>query len=154
MTRSPVLLVIEDDESDLIFLKRAFQKIGLTVPVRVVETGLKAVHYLAGEGDYADRDRFPAPTHVLMDLKLPEKSGIEILEWVRGRPDLQELKVAILTSSGESRDLKRARELGAECYLVKPMSFAVLVELSRSVESWIVSGQCPSASPWFHERAS
>ena len=154
MTRTPVILLIEDDESDIIFLKRAFQKIGLPFAVHVAETGQKAIHYLSGAGGYADRNEFPLPTHVLMDLKLPERSGIEVLEWIRTEPALQDLKVAILTSSSESRDLKRARELGAECYLVKPMSFAVLLELTRSIEDWIRSGRCPSASQWSHEEVT
>lgn len=152
MNRTPVILVLEDDESDIIFLKRAFHKIDLRLPVQVAETGQEAINYLSGAGRYADRNAYPLPTHVLMDLKLPERSGIEVLEWIRSEPALGSLKIAILTSSSENRDLQRARELGAECYLVKPMSFAVLVELCRSIEEWIRNGRCPSASQWSQEQ--
>ena len=154
MTLSPLLLLIEDDESDLLFLKRAFQKIGLQVPFRIVETGRKAVDYLGGAGPYADRGQFPLPTHILMDLKLPEKSGLAILEWIRSQSGLIALHVSILTSSSENRDLHHAQELGAECYLVKPMSFAVLVELARTIECWVLTGQIPAASRWPTQKTS
>src|SRR5882672_4943536 len=141
MTPDPVLLLVEDDESDVLFLKRAFQKAGATFRLQVAQTGRDAIAYLAGEGAYADRSAFPAPTHVLLDLNLPEKPGLEVLEWIRSVPALSGIHVSILTSSRESRDLRRGRELGAECYLVKPMSFAVLLDLARSLNEWIRTGQ-------------
>jgi len=148
MSAGPAILLVEDDESDIIFLKRAFEKVGLAYPLQVAETGKKAVDYLSGSGPYADRNTYPLPTHVLMDLKLPEKSGLELLEWIRTRPELQEIKVTILTSSSEKRDLLRARELGASCYLVKPMSFSVLTELARNIVEWIGTGRLPSGCQW------
>lgn len=148
MTSAPVILLVEDDESDIIFLKRAFEKVGFAYPLQVAETGKKAVDYLSGTGRFADRGAFPLPTHVLMDLKLPEKSGLEILEWIRTRPELQGLKVTILTSSSEKRDLRRAKELGAACYLVKPMSFSVLLELARGIVDWISTGRLPGGCQW------
>ncbi len=154
MSTTPVILLVEDDESDVIFLKRSFQKIKLPYPVRVAETGQRAIRYLSGDGEFADRASFPLPTHILMDLKLPERSGIEVLEWIRTQPGLKDIKVAVLTSSSENRDLKRTRELGVECYLVKPMSFAVLIELARSIESWVRLGQCPTANRLSHEEVT
>lgn len=151
---SPVILVVEDDESDIIFLKRAFEKIKLPYRVCYAETGRRAVDYLSGADAYADRSSCPVPTHVLMDLKLPEKSGLEVLEWMRSRPELQGIHVSILTSSSENRDLRRARELGAECYLVKPMSFAVLLDLARSIDAWVRTGQIPPSSQWPSEQAA
>jgi len=148
MTADRAILLVEDDESDIIFLKRAFEKVGLSYPLRVTETGKKAVDYLSGVGVYADRAAYPLPTHVLMDLKLPEKSGLEILEWIRSKPELQALQVTILTSSSEKRDLRRAKELGASCYLVKPMSFSVLLEMARSIVDWVGTGQLPAGCQW------
>ena len=134
---SPRLLVVEDDGSDVVFLKRAFQKIGFEHPVDVAGTGSEAITRLAVDGGQ------PAPTHVLLDLKLPEKSGFEVLEWIRSQAGLSGLHVAILTSSSESNDLRRAHELQAECYLVKPIAFNVLVDLVRSIDRWIRSGEIP-----------
>lgn len=148
MSGAPVILLVEDDESDVIFLKRAFQKTGIAHPLRVAEDGRKAISYLSGDGEYADRTRHPLPTHVLLDLKLPEKSGFEVLEWIRKTPTLGALHVSILTSSSEGRDLRRARDLGADCYLVKPMSFSVLQELARGIDEWVRTGRVPEANQW------
>src|SRR5690349_6538862 len=76
--------------------------------------------YFAGTGRYADRDEYPLPFLTLLDLKLPLKDGLEILEWLRQQPELEALRVGILTSSSEPRDLEKARRLGALFYLVKP----------------------------------
>lgn len=152
-TPSSVILLVEDDEGDIIFLKRAFGRVGLQATLRVAQTGRMAVDYLAGAGDYADREAHPLPTHVLLDLKLPEKSGLEILEWMRSQPGLSHVRVSILTSSSESQDLRRARELGADCYLVKPMGFNILVELARSIDGWVRTGHIPEECCWPKEPA-
>jgi CheY-like chemotaxis protein len=148
MTGSRCVLLVEDDDSDVIFLKRAFVKAGLPHRLQVVEDGGRAVGYLAGTGPYADREKYPMPTHVLLDLKLPEKTGFEVLEWIRAQPSLQALPVAILTSSSEGSDIRRAKELRADCYLVKPMSFNGLLELTKSIDEWIRTSRCPAASQW------
>jgi len=147
MMPTPHILLVEDDESDVTFLKRALAKVEMTFPLDVVGNGRLAMDYLAGSGRFVDRATYPSPTHVLLDLKLPEKSGFEVLEWIRGVPALKELRVAILTSSGEGPDLQRAKELSVDCYLVKPMSFALLVEVARGIDLWIRTGQIPGADP-------
>jgi CheY-like chemotaxis protein len=148
MSVDPVLLVVEDDESDVIFLQRALRKASADFTIRVAEDGRRAIDYLSGQGAYADRAANPTPTHVLLDLKLPEKSGFEVLQWLRADPDLKLLRVSILTSSSEARDLQRARALGADCYLVKPMSFALLLDLAIGIRDWVQSGRIPDASQW------
>ena len=148
MSGSFHILLVEDDESDVIFLKRAFRKVGSSAQLQFVGNGVRAIEYLSGAGCYADRTTYPQPTHLLLDLKLPVKSGFEVLEWIRSRPDLGDLRVCILTSSSENRDLRRAKELGADCYLVKPMSFVALLEVAKSIDEWIRSGRIPSASLW------
>jgi CheY-like chemotaxis protein len=140
------VLLIEDDDSDVIFLRRAFVKVGLPHRLQVAEDGRRAVEYLSGSGPYADRGAHPLPTHVLLDLKLPEMSGLEVLEWIRNEPGLQGLPVAILTSSNEGSDIRRAKELRADCYLVKPMSFNLLLELTKAIDEWIRTGRVPSGS--------
>lgn len=148
MSATAILLLVEDDESDVLFLKRAFEKVGVTIHLEVVEDGQKAVDYLAGNGPYADRSRYPAPTHVLLDLKLPELSGLEVLEWIRSEPRLRELRVTILTSSGQESDIHRARELGVDAYLVKPMKFVLLLDVAKAIDEWVRTGRAPeSLSP-------
>lgn len=89
MSGSGCVLLIEDDDSDVIFLKRAFVKAGLPHRLQVAEDGRRAIDYLSGAGRYADREKHPIPTHVLLDLKLPEKTGFEVLEWIRNEPSLR-----------------------------------------------------------------
>jgi CheY-like chemotaxis protein len=142
------ILLVEDDESDVLFLQRAFQKAGLPHSLQVVMNGRAAIQYLSGSGEYADRKKHPVPTHVLLDLKLPEKTGLEVLEWIRGTPGFQDLPVSILTSSSESADIQKAKLLRADCYLVKPMSFNGLLEIVGSLDEWIRIGRIPAMSQW------
>lgn len=130
LSKSPILLV-EDSETDVLLLERAFQKATAPVPLKVVRDGLEAVAYLAGEGKYADRASFPLPSFVLLDLKLPKRSGFEVLEWIRSDPRVHRLPVIVLTSSTETRDVIRARALGILAYLVKPVGFDELRRLAQ-----------------------
>jgi len=126
------VLLVEDDQSDVLLLQRAFLRAGLPKP-RAVGDGEQAVAYLAGEGAFSDRGEHPLPALVLLDLKMPRMDGFEVLRWLRARPDgLRLLPVAVLTSSAESPDIQRAYGAGANSYLVKPPTFE---DLQRMVES-------------------
>lgn len=141
----PVLLV-EDNEDDILFVRRAFRRAKLSNPLPVVEDGDAAVAYLSGEGDYSDRTRHPLPTLVLLDIKLPRRSGLEVLEWLRAQPGLRRIPVVVLTSSKESSDVDRAFDLGASGYLVKPVNFDGLLEMVRTIGVyWMVMSELPSA---------
>jgi len=120
MNPGAAVLLAEDNEDDLFLSERVLAKAGIS-PVFHVADGQQAIDYLAGEGDYQDRKRYPLPGVVLLDLKMPAFSGHEVLEWIRTQPQLQELKVYVLTSSGEERDRERAGQAGAQGYFVKPL---------------------------------
>jgi CheY-like chemotaxis protein len=145
MSETPCLLLVEDDESDVLFLKRAFAKTGVKIPLQVVENGRKAIEYLAGNGPYWDRTRYPAATHLLLDLKLPEKSGFEVLGWIRSQTGLKNLRVVILTSSAEESDIQRASQLGVDSYLVKPIHFTLLLETAKAIDEWVRNGRAPES---------
>ncbi len=132
------ILLVEDDANDQILIQRAFAKAEIKNPVYTVEDGDAAVAYLAGEGAYADRDDHPLPGVVLLDLKLPRRSGLEVLEWVRQSPTLRRLPIVVLTSSRESADVNRAYDLGANSYLVKPVGFDALTDLVRILQGYWV----------------
>jgi CheY-like chemotaxis protein len=137
----PVILLVEDDENDRLFFKRAVGKGGYDWILATATTGREAVEFLSGSGKFADRAAHPAPTHVLLDLKLPELSGLEVLEWIRSRPPLADLPVIVLSSSRESSDLERAKRIGIDAYEVKPVEFVMLVETVRSIaRHWSLSG--------------
>ena len=139
------VLLIEDDPNDVLLLQRAFRKAGVNTPMRVLNDGQAAVDYLAGHGTYANRDTHPLPSLVLLDLKLPRKSGHEVLEWLRTQPALKRMPVVLLTSSKEPMDINRAYELGANSYLVKPVAFAELLNMARTLELyWFKLNESPT----------
>ena len=107
------LLLVEDSDDDVFFFQQAMKKAALTLPVEVVSDGAAAISYLAGDPPYSDRTRFPLPSIVLLDLKLPKKSGLEVLEWLRADSRFQDIQVVMLTSSFEEADVRRAYVLGA-----------------------------------------
>jgi CheY-like chemotaxis protein len=138
------LLLVEDKSNDVLLIRRALGKAGIANPLQVVGDGDQAVAYLAGDGPFADRERFPLPGVVLLDLKLPRRSGLEVLEWLRGQPGLKRLPVVVLTSSAESRDINRAYDLGANSYLVKPVEFGPLLEMVKALGPyWLALNQKP-----------
>jgi CheY-like chemotaxis protein len=123
------LLLVEDNEDDVFIFRRAYKQAKLNCPLQVAEDGEEASDYLLGQGRYADRAKHPLPALVFLDLKLPLKSGLEVLATIREQPQLANLCVVVLTSSAEERDVTRAHELGAQAYLVKPPSAATLAEV-------------------------
>jgi CheY-like chemotaxis protein len=143
----PILLV-EDSAADVALVRRAFRRGGGVAQLHVVRDGDAAVEYLAGTGDYADRARHPMPRLVLLDLKLPRRSGLEVLAWLRGQPGLGRLPVVILTSSREHVDVDRAYDLGVNGYLLKPVVFDDLQVLASALELyWLRLNVSPELAP-------
>ncbi|WP_414586558.1 response regulator [Scytonema sp. PCC 10023] len=145
MTAAHTILLVEDDPNDILLTQRAFRKANLTNAVlQTVTDGDTAVAYLSGEGEYADRDRYPLPVVVLLDLKLPRRSGHEILAWLRQQAELKRLLVVILTSSNHRSDINQAYDLGANSYLLKPVGLTALVEVVQALNLyWILLNQKP-----------
>ena len=114
------LLLVEDEEDDIHFMKRALKSVGLLTDLQVAQDGATAIEYLAGRGVYADRARYPIPALVFLDLKLPRVMGLEVLRWIREQPDLDMMIVIVLTSSQLRSDIRTAYSLRANSYLVKP----------------------------------
>jgi CheY-like chemotaxis protein len=133
---SYTILLVEDNEDDVFLMKRALRAAGITNPLQIAEDGQAAIDYLAGAGAYADRTLTPLPMIVFLDLKLPYKSGHEVLEWIRRQPNLETLVVIVLTSSNEQIDLDRAYKLGANSFVVKPPTTALLHKLVESFKLW------------------
>lgn len=137
--RDSAILLVEDDEADILLLRRALRNARIANPLIEVRDGQTAIQYLAGNGVYADRARYPIPFLMLLDLRLPKLSGFEVLEWIREQPEWAELIVVVLTSSVHVPDEARAHELGANSYLVKPGNFDELVELVKGIKGrWLL----------------
>jgi len=133
---SGTILLVEDNEDDVFLMKRALREAGITNPLRVLNDGLEAIDYLGGTGPFALREPLPAQVLVLLDLKLPRRSGHEVLEWIRQQPQFAKLIVIILTSSSEPVDLNRAYRAGANSYVVKPPTATQLLELTEAFKLW------------------
>jgi CheY-like chemotaxis protein len=132
------ILLVEDSPDDVFFLQRAFKRAEAKTAIQVVQDGRQALDYLSGVGRYGNRDEFPIPHLVLLDLKLPYVLGLDVLKWIRSQPKLQSLPVIVLTSSSERLDLDQAYRLGANSFLVKPSDAERLVELIKCfVEYWL-----------------
>lgn len=138
------ILLAEDDNDDAFLMSRAFRKAHLLNPIVRVNDGEQAIAYLRGEGEYADRERFPLPFLLLLDLNMPRVSGFEVLQWLRQQPELRRLLVVILTSSTRDLDVKHAYDLGANSYLSKPASFEELIQLLNRLQGyWLMTNISP-----------
>jgi len=131
-----LILLVEDDPSDILLMGHAITRAGLEHSVSVVRDGEEAIAYLAAHSADPPRDRAPLPILILLDLKLPKKSGFEVLEWLRRQPRVRHLPVVILTSSSEKADVERAYELGANSYILKPTGFSQLLETVRMLKHY------------------
>ncbi len=122
----------------------AFKQAHIANPRHRVKDGEEAIAYLRGEGQYADRHKFPLPALMLVDLKMPRKNGFEVIAWIREQPHIKRLPVAVFTSSRESPDINRAYDAGANTYLVKPVNFEDLFETIRALKLfWLSLAKIP-----------
>jgi CheY-like chemotaxis protein len=136
MNYEATILLVEDNKDDIFFMERAFKTAGILNPIQIVRDGEKAIEYLSGGGTFTPRDKFPIPYLLLLDLKLPFKSGHEVLGWIRNQDHLSALIVIMLSTSGEAHDVDQAYELGANAYLVKPSSPPQLAEMMVAVKTF------------------
>lgn len=138
LTKGTAILIADDDENDVFFVRRAFERVGLVNPLFVTHDGQEAIDYLQGLPPYQDRAQYPLPGLLLLDLKMPRVNGFDVLSWVTRRPELKELCVVVLSSSSHEEDIRKAKELGAHDFRTKPSDFHELVELVREVQSrWL-----------------
>lgn len=143
MSGTPVtVLLVEDDENDVLFMKEAFAETCPQARLEVAQDGEAAIAKLTGLAAEMDAGKPPGFTHLILDLKLPRKSGLEVIAWIRTRPVLAFLSIAVLTSSHERSDQEAVRALGVARYHVKPLSYRdLLVLVRRLCEDWgIVTG--------------
>ncbi|MCC5654877.1 response regulator [Nostoc sp. XA013] len=138
------ILLVEDNSRDILLIQRAFRKAGILNPLQVVSDGDAAVLYLSGEEPYSKRSHYPLPALILLDLKLPRRSGAEVLMWLRQQPILKRMPVVVLTSSREYADVNHLYDLGVNAYMVKPVAFDNLVEIIDIINRhWIVFNEKP-----------
>ena len=136
MTLNELVLVAEDNPDDALLLRRALEKAGISARVKIVADGEEMLLYLQGRGAYANRSSSPLPSLIILDLKMPRKSGLEVLEWINQNPDVAVVPTIVLSASNLEKDVRAAYNLGANTYFVKPTTFEELVETMRTLEKY------------------
>ncbi len=134
-----VILLAEDSEADVFLLRRSFEEAHIPVSLHVVKDGVEAMAYLQGDGKYANREEYPIPDLLLIDLKMPRLNGFDVLALIRGQPGFSDLQVVMLTSSDYRRDAQMADALGVTSFVIKPVDPEGSVALTKSIHDLCVS---------------
>ena len=146
MTLKP-LLVVDDNADEAFLTTRAFKSAGVQNPLVVVSDGGGAIDYLSGSGKYADRNVHPLPCLVLLDQKLPGRSGLEVLQWLRSQSGICTLPVLVLSASDFDSDVQTAYLLGANGYLVKPSRYEDMLAVAGAIKAyWLGANRAPVPS--------
>jgi CheY-like chemotaxis protein len=141
MNMEPSILLVEDDDNDVFFMRRAFQQASLLNRLMVVRNGRAAIQYVSGEGMYSDRIRFPEVSLMLLDLSMPILTGWDVLAWLQRSTPKRDVAVVVVTSSPNPTDVHRAIALGAVDYVVKPGNSTLLVSILREKTAhWLSLG--------------
>jgi CheY-like chemotaxis protein len=144
MNTERTILLADDSEDDVLLLELSFKKAGLVNPFVRVKNGAEAIAYLRGDPPFDDRDKYPKPTILLLDLKMPVKDGFEVLKWLRSKYRNRGLLVVVLSRLEEIKSINRAYELGANSYLAKPADAKELQNLIKTFHGyWIKTNKHP-----------
>src|SRR5579862_713447 len=135
MSDPAAILLVEDDSNDAVITQQFLRKAGITNRVVHVNDGWEAMNYLAGKGPFKDRSAFPLPVLILLDLKLPKYSGFDVLTWLLTKPALVKIPVIVLTGSIYPEDRKRAAEIGAIGYQIKPVDSDEFAAIANNIRS-------------------
>ena len=139
------VLLVEDNNDDVFFVRKAFEKADVANRLDVAADGQQAIDYLSGNGQYADRTAYPLPSVVILDLKLPGVWGMDVLKWIRANPALRAMPVVIFTGSDDAADARNAFLCGANSYFQKPSNLENFYSLIPSFcEFWLKWNRLPS----------
>lgn len=140
------ILLIEDSPDDVFFMQRALKLTGAALDVQVAEDGQVAMDYLNGEGSFADRARFPWPSLILLDLRMPRVPGFEVLKWLREKEEFDCVPIVVFSSSREDRDMRKAYALRANSFMVKSGDTEQLAAMVKTiVDYWLKHNEVPRA---------
>ena len=136
MPKPNLILLVEDSDDDAFFFDRAVARVGLEILTRRASNGQEAIDYLSGHGRFADRERFPMPNIIMVDLKMPVCDGFDFLTWKQAQPALTCIPAVVMTSSTLDRDIRRSYELGAHSFTTKLACTDLLVERISALRQW------------------
>jgi CheY-like chemotaxis protein len=144
MEKIDTILLAEDNADDVFLMRRALRKAGITAQLHVAQNGEEAIDYLAGNGVYADRTQYPKPSIVILDIKMPKKTGLEVLEWLRKNSHVQVIPTVVMSASEIADDIQASYVLGANTFFMKPSSFDELVKLLTTFETYWSTAKRPA----------
>jgi len=143
---SQTILMADDDEDDRVLVKSAFEESRLNGDIQFVRDGQELLDYLRRRGQYASLIDAPLPHLILLDLNMPRKDGREALKEIKADPVLRVIPIVVLTTSRTEEDVHRSYDLGVNSFIVKPVSFDVLVEVVKTLQKyWFEVVQLPKA---------
>jgi len=145
--QTQTILIVEDDANDRLLLQVAFSRIGVSDPVRILDSGGDALAYLRGKGKYEDRSQYPYPTFLITDLKMPGVDGFTILADLRDNPERAITPTIVLSASSDSDDIRLAYALGANSYIVKPVDLEELFRILKLTYDYWHSCDVPYTDP-------
>ncbi len=127
------ILMADDDEDDRMLVREALAESQFPIDLHIVSNGEELLDYLYNRGQYTDKTIAPRPRLILLDLNMPKKDGLEVLRDIKTDPSLRHIPVVVLTTSGAEEDIYHTYDLGANSFIIKPVTFASLVEVMKSV---------------------
>ncbi len=136
MSSSHVILLVDDSDDDALLFKRAVARLNFPIETRRVSNGQEAIDYLLGHESFSDRQQFPLPHVLLVDLKMPVCDGFDFLAWKRNQPALSAMPAIVMTSSKLETDAKRSYELGAHSFTSKVSGTERLMERISAIRDW------------------
>jgi CheY-like chemotaxis protein len=132
MPPKATILLVDDQQDDARLVQRCFERARILNPLMVLNSGQDCVKYLSGAGEFSDREEFPLPALLLLDLRMPGMDGYEVISWIRSRPEFQKLRIVVLTGFGDMASVSKAYQQGANSFITKPMDFEKFIEISQT----------------------
>lgn len=134
-----IILIVEDSPDDIFLIRRALARARVVNPIYFLKNGEEAISYLSGKGEFSDREKYPLPILILLDLRLPRVSGFELIKWIRSqKKPISLIPLVVFTISSQDHDINKAYELGANSYIVKPFYMRGLIEVVKGLELYWV----------------
>ena len=146
MKKEVTILIVEDEPGHRLLIRKNLENHGVKNAVAEVEDGQEALDYVYGEGKYSDRETYPAPDLILLDVKMPKVDGFEVLQRLKSDPNTKHIPVVMLTSSSRDEEIARGYEYGANAYITKPVDFAEFSEKLRNIRIfWVLTVEIPGS---------
>lgn len=140
-----LILLAEDDPEEAEHARRAFKRYCFVNPIFVVSDGTEVLSYLLGEGKFSDRDEYPLPSLLLVDLRMERMHGFDVIRWVRAHPNFRHLPIVVLSSREEINQVNQAYAMGATSFMMKPVEFVEFVHVSAVIPNyWLWLNTAPA----------